>query len=452
MVNRRVKPPRPESIGAYLGIMGICLAAVAIMPRLACAMTPERFARSPAATAYRAGKFALALQEIDKLLLGEPQDQMLLRVRGMTLYQLNRMTEAETALEKALKANPDDPALLYWYAATLHKRGKHAAALATFERIARLSPRSRYGQAAVKSAAAIRVMTRSRATATEASKKPWSVSITAGSQFDDNVSLVNTDKLQSLRLFTQVDGSYTFGFKDGYSLTLEGRTHASKHLRRAADDYDLVVLGVGARGDRRTRIAGRPVRFYLGYSFDHTWLGGFRYSSTHTVEIGADTALWRNSITTIGGSAAINLFADRKSGTGDIFSRDGVVYGVILRHVQYLPGRRHYVWVAYTPEITRSRGRNFDAIAHSGSVGASFSLPQDLSLDLTATFGHTRYNHFIPLPRRLSRGQSYSAQLSKKVSEHFSLSVGYAHSFDDSNYKTLEYHRNVVTVSGRLTF
>lgn len=450
MLHSRFKLPRP---GAYVATLGICLVAATIMPGLACAVTSDQFARSPAAQAYRAGNFALALKEIDNLLAREPQDQILLRVRGMTLYQLGRMAEAEAGMEMALKAAPNDPALLYWFAAALHKRGKAAAALATFERIAKLSPRSPYGQAAVKSAAAIRAAARTRAASQQtAKKKLWSASITGGSQFDDNVTLVNTDRLQSFRLFTQVDGSYTFTFQDGFSLTLDGRTHAAKHLRSVADDFDLIVLGAGATGYRQTRIGGKPIRLFLGYGFDQVWLAGSEFSSTHKVRLGADAWLWRNGITTISASVGISQFADRNSGAPDLFSRDGVVYGVTLRHVQYLPGRRHYIWVAYAPEITRSRGRNFDAVVHSGSVGASFSLPWKLIFDVTATFGHTLYNNFTPRPRRVSRSQSYSAQLTKKVTDQFSILVGYAHTFDDSNYKVLESHRNVVTLSGRFVF
>src|SRR5262249_34048307 len=127
-------------------------------------------------------------------------------------------------------------------------------------------------------------------------------------------------------------------------------------------------------------------------------------------------------------------------------------YAAGARHIQYLPGRQHYLWAAYEFTQYETDGRNFDAYAHVGSAGASFTLPWNVRLDLAAELGYTRYFNYADSPKRRSLKQIYPAWLTKAVTPNLSLSFAYAYTFDDSNIREFETRRNLFTVNARYTF
>jgi len=380
-----------------------------------------------------------------------PGDPILLRVRGMALYRLERFAEAETALRAAVAAAPDDPAAQYWLGATLYRRGDAPGARRAFGTVERLAPNTRYSESARDFAASLRDGDAATPAGAPADR-PWTLSVTTGLQHDDNVALVNAARVRSLRFFGEAEGSYTIALPGNFALTFDGRVHGSAHTRGAADDFNLVVLTGGPTLSWRTNAAGLPLRLAAAYAFEHVMEGGRFYSTSHAVAARAEITALPDSVTAATVTVGFDRFALAAGSAPAIFSRDGMRYAAAIRHIHYLPGRRHYVWAGY--EFTRyeTEGRNFDADAHGGAAGVSVSLPWDVRLDFGAELIHTRYVHFVETPQRRSFKQIYTAWLTKSITPNLSVSLAYAYSFDDSNIRDFETRRNVFTASARYAF
>lgn len=416
------------------------------------AITVEEFARSPAAAAYRDARYDAALAEIDKLLQREPRDPILLRVRGMSLYRLGRLDEAETALAAAVAAAPGDPAAQYWLGAARHKRGNMQGALAAFSAAERLAPNTQYGTGAREFIASIQAQRSDGPAAPGAPERPWSLSITTGFQHDDNVALTNRDRVRSWRFFGETAGSYVFPLAQGFSLQLDGRVYGSAHFRSEASDFNLLLISGGPTLAWRTTIGPYPARLLLGYSYEYVMQGGIYFNDSHAIAPRIEIALLPDSVATFGATVGFDRFALAAGTSPALFSRDGMRYGASARHVQYLPGRQHYLWGGYEFTLYETDGANFDAYAHVGSAGASFALPWDIRLDLAAELGYTRYFNYVDSPKRRQLKQIYTAWITKTITPNLSLSFAYAYTFDDSNIRDFETRRNLFTVSARYSF
>ncbi len=180
--------------------------------------------------------------------------------------------------------------------------------------------------------------------------------------------------------------------------------------------------------------------------------GGNFYSGGHTITPRIEIGLLPDSVTSAHFTVGFDRFALVAGTDPALFSRDGMRYAAGVRHVQYLPGRRHYLWAAYEYTLYDTEGRNFDAFAHAGSAGATFALPWDLSLDLAAELTYTRYFNYAGSPQRQGLKQIYTAWLTKSLTPSLSLSFAYAYTFDDSNIPELETRRNLFTVNMRYAF
>jgi len=261
-----MQPIRPAQSRVLVWLLA-ALAAGAVADS-ARAITPEEFARTRAAAAYRAGDFAAALADTDRLLAREPRDPILLRVRGMSLYRLKRHAEAAEALRRAVAAAPQDPAAHFWLGAALLEIKDYAGSVRAFESVERLAPNSRYSEQAKPFLAAARS---GSARPAAPAQKPWSVTVSGGAQYDSNVALTRDDRVGSFRMFEQIAGSYTVALPWNLALTLDGQGYGSQHFHSLANDYDLLLAGGGATLAWRTDLAGKPARLSAGYAYERVW-------------------------------------------------------------------------------------------------------------------------------------------------------------------------------------
>lgn len=443
---RPVRPATSRSVVCLLAAVVASGAAAAAQ-----AITPEDFVRTPAAAAYRAGDFAAALSETDKLLAREPRDPILLRVRGMNLYRLNRHAEAAESLRRAVAAAPQDPVAQFWLGAALLAIKDYAGSTRAFETVERLAPNTRYSEQAKPFLAAARS---GGARPAAAAPKPWSFSISAGTQYDSNVALTRDDRVGSFRMFEQIAGTYTFALPWSFALTLDGQGYGSQHFHARANDYDLVQIAGGATLARRTELAGWPARASGGYAFERVWQQGVRYSDNHTVTGKLDVALAPQSVTSLRVAAEFGLFAFRTGGDPAILSRDAQRITGEVRHLHYfsLVGARHFVWGSYVFESTDADGVNFDTRSHLVSAGVTLALPLDFSLDLGGEWAFADYFNYADAPRRRTFKQAYLARLNKRIFPGVTLTGAYAYTFEDSNIAVFEFRRHVATLSATFAY
>lgn len=430
------------------------LAAIAAcgLAESARAITPEDFAQTRAAAAYRAGDFAAALADTDRLLAREPRDPILLRVRGMSLYRLNRHAEAAEALKRAVAVAPQDPLAQFWLGAALLAQKDFAGSIAAFETVKRLAPNTRYSENAEKFLAAARAGDAPPAAARPA--KPWSASFSTGGQYDSNVALTPFDKIGSFRIFESLSGAYTFALPGSLALTLDGRGYGSQHFHSLANDYDLALAGGGATLAWRTTLAGVRMRLSGGYAYERIWQQGVRFSDTHTITARLDAAVLSNSVSSLKFTAEYGLLAFRTGGSPAIFSRDAARYNGEVRHLQHFAfgGARHHAWAGYAYESIDADGANFDSHGHIPAAGITFTLPFAMSLDLGGEWAFVDHVNYVDSPRRRTFKQAYLARLNKLITPEVALSGAYAYTYEHSNIPVFSYRRHVATLSATITF
>ncbi len=60
---------------------------------------------------YADGKYAIALEEVERVLELAPRDSGALGLRGLAQWQLGEQEQAQDSLRRALRADPGNPAL-----------------------------------------------------------------------------------------------------------------------------------------------------------------------------------------------------------------------------------------------------------------------------------------------------------------------------------------------------
>jgi tetratricopeptide (TPR) repeat protein len=89
---------------------------------------------------YEKGRFAEALNDIDRSVQLDSRDATALHHRGNVLFALNRLPEAKDAYEQTLKLNPEDGSVWNNLGTTLDALGRNEEALQSFVRATQCQP------------------------------------------------------------------------------------------------------------------------------------------------------------------------------------------------------------------------------------------------------------------------------------------------------------------------
>lgn len=419
-------------------------------PASAQTMSTEAFLASPAATAYLDQRYEDALQLLGDLEAQYPDDVTIRRIKGMALYNLKRYAKAAKTFQGVIALDPENAAAQFWYGTALYKIGAIARAYRTFQQAVSLAPDSPYGLQSAKFIESIDKQTKGA--------KRLSVDLTAGVQYDDNVSLTNTGTIHSTRFFEQINGRFLLIRKPGWLIAAEGSGYFSQNtsgdldvFANKADDFDLVSGKGGIDIVHKTSAFGMPVTQSFNYTFELVSEGYDRFSDIHTLTTSLEVNPKPNKVIRIYHKYHKDFY-ERDGFDPRFSSRDGDRHVGGIEKYLYLKNNRHYIWAAYEYAWTDADGVNFDSRAHQISGGFSVSLSKKLILNGSARYAHTRYVNFLGPPRRRSAKQTYSGKLTRILGDKLSLSVGYSYSFDDSNYAALETVRNLATFTVKRRF
>jgi tetratricopeptide (TPR) repeat protein len=99
-----------------------------------------QFQRDAAALLLRKGDYAGAIQAFDRLLVGSPDDEMLLTGKAMALGGLGRHEDAVVLLENVVRRDAANTTARYNYAVALMRAGERDAALRTLQQVLQTQP------------------------------------------------------------------------------------------------------------------------------------------------------------------------------------------------------------------------------------------------------------------------------------------------------------------------
>jgi tetratricopeptide (TPR) repeat protein len=230
--------------------------------RRALALTPEDvdLQFDLGAALLEAGRNQEALEVFQEVVGREPDRARAHLFAGIAEYRLRNYAAALPHLEKATELDPDlSREASYYRGLTFAYQGDFAAASGALGVVANQSPAHPLG----RSAAELREQLRP-----EAPRKPWSLALTAGVEYDSNPTLVGTglpvSREGDVRAVLRIGAGYRVIDSEHFRLSAGYDGYVSFHKDQSQID---LLSNIGwASGSVRLE----PVRFNFRYDFAHT--------------------------------------------------------------------------------------------------------------------------------------------------------------------------------------
>jgi tetratricopeptide (TPR) repeat protein len=427
------------------------------------------------------GEPGRALEIQDRALALDPQDRELVFDRGATLLELGRNTEARAVLEQVLAEDPDHARARFYAGVAAYRTGDASAARANLERAAELDPtlalQARYysglAEASVGDLSAatgsfsvvadqspISPLGRSAASLTEELRaaragRPWSIALTAGSEWDSNPTLAGSDDFLpggqpnpgadqdpdyrgvftaegSARLFANERVSVSAGY-DGYW-----------SLNHREEQLDLQTHAGWVSGGT---LVG-PVRVGLRYDYAYTFLSlsnPFRQLHRATPNVAVRQGNW--GLTQPYYQIQYANFQNVDFPPNETFERDGPRHLFGLNQYFFLPEPFSYVTVGALGDLYDADGTEWRYDGFETSLGAGYDFPHAVSFSWLWRFAHRDYRDhsaFAPFERRQDSTHWVSAELARPIIDHWIARVAGSFAFQDSNIPVYDHTRKVV--------
>lgn len=451
---------------------------------------------------YRAGQYEQALVAFQKAADLLPQDPDVPFFLGLTLLQLNRpdqaivtfrraveldpthldarfqlglalvqqqtYPEAIPQLEAVAKEEPDREDLGYFLGLAYYQTGQYQKSLATMERARTKDKtiegltlyytalaRQQLGQ--TKEAASIYRQVISRdptsplagpsqqlletiALEEEQPKKRFNLELTAKLQYDDNVILVPTTNVFSLRDKDRESLANVFFLRGEYFLLRRPTVDLSasygffQTLYYHVDKSDVQdhIFGL----DLSSRLTlGVPINLRLNYSYDYLFLDSDAFLQRHTVRPNA-LIQWRPwFLTLLQYTIQIKDFRAKPIFSED--NRDAENHEVGLVQFLTFGEGRHYLKAGYFYEREGAEGSNWDYRANRFLGGLQYTFPWEVRFTADYEYRPVRYGHtnifFEDEGKRRDIDRALVVALSKEVLKNLTISLEYLNRRNSSN-------------------
>lgn len=427
-------------------VVGLAVAVIVVADRatVATAQSNVQFRDTPAAQAFLAKDYALALEEFEKLREANPGNLLVLRYLAITLDQLGRYDEALAVYDEALAAASDNPELHYHRAVTAYNAQRGAEAVASFRRAAELAPGSRYAELAVQYLDAIAQQYAQR----QAPGKPkrFGIYAMAGFQHDDNIP-AQADDVPGTSDGERFTGYFNLDYylhqSSRWQATASVNGYGSWYRDGLFDEFEIPQYMGSLRLQRSGSLGSLP---YIGsIDYDHRLVeraDGELYSRSNAVTLGLRVTFKENTATYAYYRYTDDSFEDE--GFNPVFSsRDADNHYLGLRQTWFFAEGRGNVSAEINYERNIADGLNFDMEGYSATLSAVFPLPAGFRTDVSVTYGEEDYDKFAgPVIRETTRRQ-VSLGLSRRFGQRLYTRVDYNYLDEESSYDVLTFDRTV---------
>jgi len=419
------------------------LAILMVVPQVAHAKDStyeQRMARG--VLAFESGKFAEAAGEFRAALAERPDDPAATLYLGIAQSRSGD-PQAETTLKKAAGLNPEDARANFELGVLYYQRNIPEEANDYFDTAASLSPGSEI-------AARSQEFKKASGDRKGTGAKPWAVSAGLRGEYDSNVVLAaagaalpqGISRRSDVRTVALLDGRYRFLSGPKGDLSAGYGFYRSWH--RDLSEYDVLRHTLDLRG-------GIPVSSIVSveaaYTFEYVEVSSEMYNYAHGVGAGVTVREGKDHSTSI-------RYQYRRAGYGTAAlyptnsDRDGGNHLVgVTQRASF--GKSLSVSAGYAHDEDRAKQPWWDAKGDKGFVAIGASLPRRTSLGLYGEYQRRKYDALDPqfTVLRKDRTTILGATAGISFTDHFGLSVGYAHVKNDSGIPVLEYTRSITSVT-----
>jgi tetratricopeptide (TPR) repeat protein len=388
---------------------------------------------------YELGSYATAADALRNVVKINPKNSTALFYLGLSLIQQKKYAESIPHFAKAGSLDDDFKQLsLFYIGEAQTELGNIQKASETWNRAIKVNPST---DIARKTGTLVKKLTQ------EKRKKPWSVSLSTGIEYDDNVTV----SLQDLAT-GEDDYANIFEFSGDYKLL-----ETKKFELQAGYDFYQSLYHELSEFDLQSHI------FSLGGGYKFAKLDADVFTSYNRTTLGGEDFLENYSVAPhIGFFPTERWYAifgltyeDFKFFTDS--ARSGENYGVGMDHFIFFMKGKSYLLFGYRFENKVTNGDEFTYNGHYGTFGVKTPLPiwnQKGAFNVTYRFFYKDYRNITPSLAQERRDFRHTIQvgLSQPLSEWLKLNLNYEFIDSVSNLREIDFTENIASLSLSVTF
>ena len=390
-------------------------------------------------TYYELGSYDAASDAFRHVTEINPANSTALFYLGLSLIQQKKYAESIPYFEKAGTLDSDFKQLsLFYIGEAQSELGNTQEASETWKRAIKVNPTT---DIARKTGTLINKLTQKKG------KKPWSLSMSAGVEYDDNVTVSLQD------LATGVDDfAYIFEFSGAYKFLetpkfeLEAGYDLYQSIYDSLSEFDLQshIFSLGGTYKFKNFDVDVFTRYNRGT------LGGEDFMETYSIapQIGFfPSEQW---FALIGYSYEdMQFFNDS--------ARDAKNHGVGMDHFVFFMEGKSYLLFSYRFENKITRGDEFTYLGHYGTLGAKIPLPfwdQKGTFNVSYRFFYKDYKNITPSLGRERRDLRHTIQvgLTQPIYKRLQLNLNYQFIDSVSNLRQIDFTENIASVTLSVSF
>jgi tetratricopeptide (TPR) repeat protein len=388
---------------------------------------------------YELGSYAAATDAFQHVLQINPANGTAMFYLGLSLVQQKKYAESIPYFEKAGALDSDFQQLsLFYIGEAQSELGNLQEASDTWQRAIKVNPST---DIARKTGTLIKKLTQKE------SKKPWSVSMSAGIEYDDNITVSLQDLATGLDDFANIfefSGAYKFFQTPKFELEAGYDFYQSLYLDLSEFDLQSHIFSLG--GSRK--FENFDIDVFTSYN--RSTLGGEDFMDTFSVapQIGFFPA--ERWFALIGYSYEnFQFFNDP--------TRDGGSHSLGMDHFVFFMEGKSYLLFSYRVESKNTRADEFTYVGHYGTVGVKVPLPfwnQKGAFNLSYRYFYKDYSEITPSLGRERRDLRHTlgVKLTQPLSKCLTLNLNYEFIDSVSNLQQIDFTENIASLAFAVSF
>lgn len=388
---------------------------------------------------YELGSYEDATEAFRHVIKINPNNSTALFYLGLSLVQQKKYAESIPYFKKAGALDSDFQQLsLFYIGEAQSELGNLREASDTWQRAIKVNPTT---DIARKTGTLIKRLTQ------KDSKKPWSVSMSTGIEYDDNVSVSLQDLATGLDDFANIfEFSGAYKFFQTPKFELEAGYDFYQSLYHDLSEFDLQSHVFSLGGSRKFESFDIDVFT----SYNRSTLGGEDFMETYSIapQIGFfPSEKWFALV-----SYSYENFEFFKDPT-----RDGGNHSLGTDHFVFFMEGKSYLLFSYRVESKNTRAEEFTYVGHYGTVGVKVPLPfwnQKGAFNLSYRYFYKDYSEITPSLGRERRDlrHTIAVKVSQPLSKCLTLNLNYEFIDSVSNLRQIDFTENIASLALSVSF
>ena len=364
---------------------------------------------------------------------------------GFAYYQTGDYKKALHYFGKAKTKDKTIASLtLYYTGLAKQQLGNNKEASAAYKQIIITDPTSPLAEPSQRLIAAIELE--------ERRKKRVSIDFTTKVQYDDNIILVPTTNVFSLRDKDKKSIIELFYLRGEYALIRESNYDLSasyavyQTITNSMRDMDVQDHILSLDLSKRGSIGAMPYDFKINYSYDYLLSNYFYLLQRHTVRPTFILMENKTNLTVFQYAFQVKEFKEKPLFPED--NRDAINHEAGLIHFLRFNDAKHHIKAGYFYDREITEGANWKYSGNKFVTGFQYTFPKDIRLTADYEYKMTRYknNNIYFDKKREDTERSLNTVVSKDIGKGWSVSLEYLRRRNSSNIDLYDYRKNLYSL------